>query len=317
MATINTSSVAAAPAKLNLMLRVVGRRPDGYHLLEMLNLCVDLYDAIELTLSDHGQDALTVTFSESLAPRINAEEQRAIASFAHNSMGKAVEAFRAEFGLPHTAQICAHKRIPSGAGLGGGSSDAAVVLRLLAEATRAQARHAQTEQRLRHLALKLGADLPFFLGGRAAWVSGVGEQLGVIPSHPLSGREVLLVVPPFGCATPAVYAALRSQRPTIESPAPLRQLAPERWTEGAALATEFIQMLGNDLEAPACAVAPELTGLLAALRAIPGVYAQLTGSGSVVFVLPCEAAVFSAESKAAVLEGAVSARCQILYQKLL
>jgi len=307
----------SAPAKLNLILRVTGRRPDGYHLLQMLNVCVDLCDSVELFQSEQSGDSIEISFADHHSDRISAEERRDICAPEQNSMTKAVAAFRKEFGIPYAVHITAQKNIPSGAGLGGGSSDAALVLRLLAEALIQPVERAASVERLQRIALSLGADVPFFLHGKAAWVGGVGEEVRPLANNPLSGREVLLVVPPYGCATPAVYAALRAQSPTILDTADQEQIPPERWTDGAALTEEFVGSLRNDLGQPACAVAPGLMPILGSLRELSGAYAQLTGSGSVVFALPLGHADFTPDLQEALASASRQHGCRLLWQKVL
>lgn len=305
-----------APAKLNLILRVTGRRPDGYHLLQMLNVCVDLHDSVEIFQSEQSEDSIEITFAGNLGDRISAEERRDICAPEQNSMTKAVAAFRKEFGIPYAVHITAHKNIPSGAGLGGGSSDAALVLRLLAEALIQPVERAASVERLQRIALALGADVPFFLHGKAAWVGGVGEEVLPFANNPLSGREVLLVVPPFGCATPAVYAALRSLRPAIEAAPKPEAPAVQRWTRGAALTKEFVSSLGNDLEAPACLVAPRLESIIQNLRNLPGIHVQLTGSGSVIFALPLDEAQLVPQSRHEIERCADLHGCRVMWQKV-
>lgn len=307
----------SAPAKLNLILRVTGRRPDGYHLLQMLNICVDLQDSVELFQSEHSEDSIELTFADHLASRTSAEEQRDICAPERNSMTKAVAAFRKEFGIPNAVHIAATKNIPSGAGLGGGSSDAAAVLRLLAEALLSPAERAASSERLSRIALSIGADVPFFMCGKAAWVGGIGEEVRPIAMNPLLGREVLLVVPPYGCATPEVYSALRRQRPIISVPDELGPGLTGPWVKGEELGADFVGKLGNDLEEPACEVAPGLAPLLQGLRDLPGVYVQLTGSGSVVFVVSIASAYFTTSLREAVQRCAAQQQCQTFLQKLL
>ena len=181
---MSASPAWPAPAKLNLMLRIVGRRPDGYHLLQSVFQFVDFGDAIELAVRDDGRivrcnDLPGVPEGEDLVVR-------------------AARLLQAETGSALGADIHVHKRLPMGGGLGGGSSDAATVLvglnRLWATGL--------DEDALAALGLRLGADVPVFVRGRAAWAEGVGERL-----TPLDLPEpwYLVVKPPCEVATGAIF----------------------------------------------------------------------------------------------------------------
>ena len=255
-----------APAKLNLILRVTGRRTDGYHLLQMLNICIDLYDSVELSNVEQSADSIEITFAACLHERISAEEQQEMCAPGRNSMIKAVAAFRQEFGLPQAVHIKAQKNIPSGAGLGGGSSDAALVLRLLAEALLSPVQRAQSLERLSRIALALGADVPFFLGGRNAWVEGVGEQLQPID---LPAQDWLVVKPAAGLETAKIFGHPDLGRDT--KPATLAVFAADPYGFGR-----------NDLQPVASLLCHEVGQALDWLSA-QGLDGRMTGSGSAVF----------------------------------
>ncbi len=162
--------VVSAPAKLTRSLRVTGVRADGYHLIDAEMVSLDLADT--LTFSDG--DALEVHGSTEDVP-------------AHDD-NLVRQALRA---VGRTAHVVLDKRIPSGAGLGGGSADAAAVLRWAGSTDL-------------DLAASLGADVPFCLVGGRARVTGVGEQVAPLPFEPLT---FTLLTPPVHCSTPAVYRA--------------------------------------------------------------------------------------------------------------
>ena len=216
--------VLLAPAKLTRSLRVTGLRPDGLHLLEAEMVSLDLRD--ELHVLDG--DGLVVEGEEVDAGRDNLVER------ALRAVGR-----RAEVRLV--------KRIPPGAGLGGGSSDAAAILRWAG---------VRPDRTGLDLAASLGADVPFCLAGGRALVRGVGEE--VQPLAPVALAFTLLI-PPFGVATAAVYA---------------------RWDAlgGPVGAT------GNDLEPAALAVEPRLARWRDALGESTGATPRLAGSGSTWFV---------------------------------
>ena len=153
-----TTAAWPAPAKLNLMLRVVGRRPDGYHLLQTVFQFIDLCDELSFRVRADGE-----------VRRIN--EVPGVP--AHDDLTlRAANLLRNEAGCKFGADIRVEKRIPLGGGLGGGSSDAATVLVALNHLWGCGLERSQ----LMHLGLKLGADVPIFIHGHAAWAEGVGEQ---------------------------------------------------------------------------------------------------------------------------------------------
>lgn len=197
-----------APAKLTISLRITGVRDDGYHLIDAEMVTLDLADRLEIGDGDeleiHGAQGLTVEADDD------------------NLVNRALRA------VGRRAAVRLHKHIPAGAGLGGGSADAAAVLRW--------AGITDTE-----IASSLGADVPFCLLGGRARVSGIGEILEPLPYEP---RTFTLLTPPIGCATPAVYRAWDDLGgPTGAGPNDLEAAAlsvePElgRWRDRLAAAT--------------------------------------------------------------------------------
>ena len=188
-----------APAKVNLFLRIVGQRHDGYHLLDSLMVPVSLYDDIKITVQDvkDGQDEKTTPRQAARislscdGPNIPSDETNLAYRAALLVCQKA----------QRTARITLHimKRIPAGAGLGGGSSDAAAVLKGL----NTEFGLGWTESQLCVLGAKLGADVPFFVRCQPACVGGIGEEL--TPVSLALDRWLVLVVPPFGVSTPWAY----------------------------------------------------------------------------------------------------------------
>jgi len=169
-------TVWPAPAKLNLFLHIVGRRADGYHLLQTVFQFIDLCDDIELTVRADGQVRRLAG-----APGVAEEEDLCV---------RAARALQAATGSPLGVDIRVVKRIPMGAGLGGGSSDAATCLLALNELWGLDRSRAE----LAALGLGLGADVPVFIGGRAAFAEGVGEQLTplVSPAAPEECNYLIL-----------------------------------------------------------------------------------------------------------------------------
>ena len=155
-----------APAKLNLFLHVVGRRADGYHLLESVFVLIDWADVLHFDLRDDGR-----LLRHDLGVTLPADDLCL----------RAARLLQSEAGVALGADIRIDKRVPSGAGMGGGSSDAATVLLAL---NRLWGLH-WPRQRLLALAARLGADVPFFVYGRNALVQGIGEQLSAVDLPPL------------------------------------------------------------------------------------------------------------------------------------
>jgi 4-diphosphocytidyl-2-C-methyl-D-erythritol kinase len=240
-----------APAKLNLFLHVVGRRADGYHLLQGAFTLIDRCDEIRIRVRSDGviaraNEVAGVPSDVDLAVRAARRLQQA----AGTAMG---------------ADIEIEKRIPMGGGLGGGSSDAATVLMALDRlwGTRVPAAD------LRSLGESLGADVPFFLFGESAWVEGIGERLSPLPVPP---RWYAVLEPPEPVPTAAIFTAPELTRNTE----PLK-------TEDFSAHPEkvFGEELRNDLESVAVSRYPAVGARLAWLRARAP--ARMTGSGGCVF----------------------------------
>jgi len=173
-----------APAKLNLMLRITGRRADGYHLLQSVFQFVDYGDELDLAVRDDG--------------RIERLNDLAGVPAEQDLVVRAARLLQAETGCRLGADIRVHKRLPMGGGLGGGSSDAASALVGLNQLWGT----GLDEDRLAALGLRLGADVPVFVRGRAAWAEGVGEQLTPVE---LPEPWFVVVKPPCEVATAAVF----------------------------------------------------------------------------------------------------------------
>jgi 4-diphosphocytidyl-2-C-methyl-D-erythritol kinase len=213
-----------ARAKLTRSLRITGRRADGYHLLDAEMVSLDLADHLDVGTGD-GIEV------------VPADGGRPVAAGPDNLVARALAL------VGRRAHVVVTKRIPAGAGLGGGSADAAAVLRWAGVTDPATA-------------VRLGADVPFCLAGGRARVEGIGEQVTPLPYEAL---ELTLLVPPFGCSTPEVYAAWdRSGGPT----------GPH----------------GNDLEPAALTVEPRLAEWRDRLGEATGHTPRLAGSGSTWFV---------------------------------
>jgi 4-diphosphocytidyl-2-C-methyl-D-erythritol kinase len=253
-----------APGKVNFGLRILGRRSDGYHLLESLLLPIDLCDVLRLSLRDEPGIDLTLS-----------GESRGVPGEGRNLAVRAAQAFLAAAGDPRGLSIELVKRIPSPGGLGGGSSDAAAVLRGLDALLPGRA----PPERLRALALALGADVPFFLDPRPALVSGIGEQIEPVAALP--GFALLLAHPGVPVATAAVYAqydeSAGSLTPSEPGPS-IRALLALRESAGS-----LRLLVVNDLEPAATRLCPAVAELRKEIEATGALAVSLSGSGPTVF----------------------------------
>lgn len=253
----------AAPAKVNLALHVTGRRPDGYHELESLVVFVDVAD--EVTARPTRADRLHVTGPFAAAA----------GGGASNLVMRAVKAFRTRWPdrLPDGLDIALTKNLPVAAGIGGGSADAAAMLRLLASIGGGDFPLAE----LRAVALTLGADVPACLLSRPCEVRGVGEII-----HPLRGfpaTYLVLVNPLIPVVTADVFRRLE-QRDNPPMPA-----LPQPLTRPAQLGL-WLAETRNDLEPAAIALVPAIGELLRDLHGLDGcALARMSGSGGTVFGL--------------------------------
>jgi 4-diphosphocytidyl-2-C-methyl-D-erythritol kinase len=246
----------ASPAKVTLHLRILRRRSDGYHDVRIALAPVALYDRLTFMLGGERGVRLQVHAPESLGPP---EE---------NLVQRAALAFQAALGRPLAAAMRLDKAIPAGAGLGGGSGNAAATL----VALNRWHGHPLGPERMEALARALGADVPFFLEPRPAWAEGIGERL--TPLGPLPALELLLAVPPLAIATGAAYALARPE--ADGGPAP--GAAPDfRSVAGV------VEGLFNAFEAALLPRHPVLGTLRAALLEAGALGARLSGSGSALF----------------------------------
>ena len=237
----------AAPAKLNLFLHIVGRRSDGYHLLESVFMLIDWCDTLHFELRSDGQ----ITREDLGAPLP-----------ADDLILRAARALQSASGTRLGAHIAIDKRIPAQAGMGGGSSDAASTLLALNRLWGLKF----DRQRLRELGLKLGADVPFFIGGHNAWVSGIGEQINPIALPP---ARFVVCKPNAGLETQRIFLHPDLKRDT--EPATMPGFAADPYGFGR-----------NDLQAVALQLCPEMAQALNWLTS-QGLNGRMTGSGSAVF----------------------------------
>jgi 4-diphosphocytidyl-2-C-methyl-D-erythritol kinase len=260
MPQANEALAERACAKINLSLHVVGRRDDGYHLLESL---VAFTEGGDLLHFEPGSD-LTLDIRGPFAQGLEGGDGNLV-----------VRAARA-LGID-TGRIVLEKHLPIASGIGGGSADAAATLRGLMR----RAGLKLDDGALKALALRLGADVPVCLDQRACFMSGIGEVITPVPALP--PVAILLVNPLVGVATADVFRALGlgiGPREGSEHPA-----LPPRWRDGRDLAG-FLAACRNDLEQPALAIAPVIGEVLSALQQQKGcLVARMSGSGATCFGL--------------------------------
>ncbi|SEK14066.1 MULTISPECIES: 4-(cytidine 5'-diphospho)-2-C-methyl-D-erythritol kinase [unclassified Variovorax] len=253
-----------APAKLNLFLHITGRRDDGYHLLQSVFMLIDWCDTLHVELRRDGQLSREDLTTELPPDDLVLRAARALQIFAAPGQG---------------AHIGVAKHVPAQAGMGGGSSDAATCLLAL---NRLWGLNLPLS-RLAHIGLKLGADVPFFLGGRNAWVEGVGEQLTpvtLLPAH------FAVVKPPEGLDTRLIFSATDLERSTpvaiITGFAAESESLEATNLKNSVLSASVFDFGHNDLQPVAQRLCPAVTDAIEWLGA-QGLKARMTGSGSSVF----------------------------------
>ena len=265
--------VIKSPAKINLALQINGLRDDGYHLLRMVNLPLELHDVIEIDTSPY----YGVT-------HITCDEMRLL-GLRSNLCTRAVDLLREHFKFQNHFMIHIHKEIPFAAGLGGGSSNGAVVLIALNKMLKL----GLTTDQLCELALPLGSDIPFFIRGGSALAEGIGDKL--TPIHPKKQYHCLLVKPEAGLSTKDVYQHCDDyERLPINIDDVVKGLESG---DDELIAKSF----GNDLYPASCALLPEVKEVVDTLRADGFPLAAMSGSGSCCFALSLDAKKLKAEEK--------------------
>jgi 4-diphosphocytidyl-2-C-methyl-D-erythritol kinase len=260
-----------APAKVNLSLRILGRRSDGFHQLEGLVAFAAHGDLLRLEPAAAAQSAVALRIDGPFGPSLAGEDP------ASNLIVRAARLHAEATGEPVGGVFHLTKHLPVASGVGGGSSDAAAALLLLQALTRAPIGDAD----LRRLARSLGADVPMCLTPSAQYVSGIGEvRTPLAFERPL---PALLVNPGVAVATGAVFRELAAG-PLQGDPAPRLPALPQPLAPAALI--DWLRGEANDLEAPAVRLAPVIGTVLAALRATAGCrLARMSGSGATCFAL--------------------------------
>lgn len=240
--------------KINLGLDVVSKRADGYHNLETIFYPLPLTDVLEITVEEEP-DAPDYTFEMYNASfNCNSEE---------NLVVKAYKLLASEYQLPKV-KMSLFKHIPTGAGLGGGSSDAAFALKMLNEI----AHLSLTDEQLEEYAARLGADCAFFIKNRPAFAQGIGNILSPIECS-LKGYHIVVVKPELHISTKEAYSFVRPSQPMVS----LQDIAPRP-------VNMWRSSMKNDFEVSAFAIHPEMQQIKEKLYNLGAFYASMSGSGS-------------------------------------
>ena len=276
---MTTSNYAInAHAKVNLRLKIVARRDDGYHLLSMLNLIIELADQIELSIETGCTRRVSIEVVGGCGEAWESDPCKNLAA-------RAAQIFLQESSIDANVKITLTKKIPIGAGLGGGSADAAAVLRLLAAVFGPPSRTAVGQRSIEQLALDLGADVPYLLDGRMAIVLGIGEKIFPLAPKWIYGLDLLLIVPPFALSTAQVFAAHHNTSNFSDDPR-LRHPELNSLLETSDCYPRLLELMQNDLEQAACNCAPGLAKLLNSARQFTSFATVMSGSGSAFIMLP-------------------------------
>ncbi|HEY3133685.1 MAG TPA: 4-(cytidine 5'-diphospho)-2-C-methyl-D-erythritol kinase [Gemmatimonadaceae bacterium] len=249
-----------AQGKINLSLRVLGREPNGFHSIETVFLRIALGDDVRVHIRENARMLRCGVM------RDQPQEE--------NLAYRAAALYSQQTGWPHGFEIVIKKRIPIGGGLGGGSADAAAVLRIL----NALAAKPLASERLLELALRLGSDVPFLASDFAMSIGwGRGEKLLELP--PLPSRDIHLFLPPFGIDTGEAYSLLDTLR--SDRPAATPELTSEMFADWESAARHSV----NDFEAVMRPRHPVIEALLERGDRY-GLFYRMSGSGSTVFKIP-------------------------------
>lgn len=261
--TINT------PAKINFALKVTGQREDGYHELEMVMQTIGIYDTVTLTPSLSGEISLNVVFDQE-------SERHGIPSGPKNLAYRAAALLKHEFNVKSGLKIRLAKRIPSSAGLGGGSSDAAAVLKGANHLWKLGLTNSELEKR----GALIGADVPFFIRGGCSLVSGIGEKVTPLSRFPM--LPIVVVKPPLDISTAWVYNMYDRMMQTSQDlfERDINKVVDAIQTRNDAVIPEC---MFNDLEHVVKHFHPEIDEISRQLIDLNALGALMSGSGSAVF----------------------------------
>jgi len=256
-----TSKTVKSYAKINVVLRVLSKREDEYHNLDMVTLPLELHDVIEIICSKELADTYITSDDVAL-------------SLVHGNLcALAVKKLREVCGFKEQFKIHIHKEIPFAAGLGGGSSNAAAVLLAIKDLLRLKI----SQEKLKEIALEIGADVPFFLNPKPARIRGIGEDISTF--LPSKTYHCLIVKPVKGLSTTEIYKICDSFRKG--------DVDPGKAVIALSNGDDFLlkEAIDNDLYAPAISIYPEVETIVNTLRNDGFYLSMMTGSGSACFAL--------------------------------
>lgn len=245
-------------AKINLGLNIVGVRPDGYHDIETVFLPIGYSDILEVTLPQEQTEAGLVWATAGNALDVPMEKNLCV---------RALNALRREVSFP-TVGLHLTKLIPDGAGLGGGSSDAAFVLKTVNSLLHLDL----PREKLMRMAASIGADCPFFIDGAPVLATGIGDVFAPVSLPALREMSVVVVVPAGAVSTVDAYRNVVCRRPSVSLSAALKRPV-EEWKS----------LIRNDFEDYVASRVPDIAAFKEILYASGATYAQMSGSGSSVF----------------------------------
>jgi 4-diphosphocytidyl-2-C-methyl-D-erythritol kinase len=262
-------AVLYTPAKINLCLEALGKRDDGYHEIATLMQTVTLFDRMTVEAVD-GPDALTVRGSESAG----------VPDDHSNLALKAADRLREKTGVKKGAKILLEKSIPHGAGLGGGSSNAAATLAVLNRLWETGLPHSE----LAEIAAGIGSDVPFFLSGGLALAEGRGEKIARLPQVSPS-LYFVLIVPPLHVSTAAVYNKLKTCLTFSKQSSKLKRLSGvEARGRSQTPTADMAEVIGiNDLQGAAFQIYPQLAATWKVLEKLSFNARGMSGSGSCLY----------------------------------
>lgn len=244
-----------ANAKLNLMLRIVGKKSDGYHLLQMINVPINIFDEISIEPFENG-------FKQTFIPNIDCPLEK-------TTLYKAYNLFSSWLGFNPGIKITVKKEIPPGSGMGGGSSDAGFFLKYLSKVYDVKL----NEQKISEIATKVGADVPFFIYNKPAFVTGIGEK--VFPLNNFPNLIFLVIVPDFSISTSWAYSQVKL---------PLTKNELDSNLINSIENLEALKsIMRNDLESIAEKSFPAIIDIKNFFRTTGAEFSMMTGSGSAVF----------------------------------
>ena len=252
-------------AKINLGLRIISERDDGYHNIESVFYPINIFDILEVIKSDNQNKKITINYSNNFQ------------IIKNDLCEKAYNLLDADFNLP-PVNVFLHKNIPIGAGLGGGSSNAVSMLKILNSLFKLNLNHEQ----LLFYCKKIGSDCPFFLKNKPAFVSGQGDKINSNISISLSEYKLVLISPSKFISTKKVFTSIKNKKTLINN-----QIKFEYFIRlfNKKFINSWKENLKNDLELTTFSFIPELKKIKEKLYKMGAVYASMTGSGSSVYGL--------------------------------